>query len=181
MAGPRPEDVAAAEANIEAALGGLAQAAAQRDDVAGGPPAAQIAAAQSQLAQAIADYNLAVDRHDRTMECYTYTNEDDEEETICPALGPMEEQARANVELAERKIAAAQATLDQLYSGADRELLRAANAGVSSAAAQREAMQAQLDTLLGHRWRRLKLAWRPRVPPSPTLRCVRHSLARLRR
>ena len=147
-AGPRPEDVAGTEAQLEAALGGLAQAAAQRDDVAGGPPAAQVAAAQAQLAQAIADYNVAWNQHEKTMKCYTYENEDGEKETTCPALGPMEERARANVEIAEQQIAAAQALLDQLYSGADRELLRAANAGVAASAAQREAMQAQLDLLL---------------------------------
>ena len=147
-AGPRPEDVAAAEAQLEASLGGLAQSAAQRDDVAGGPPAVQIAAAQAQLAQALADYNVAVNQHERTLTCYKEEDEDGNKELKCPALGPLEERARANIALSEQKIAAAQALINQLYSGADRELLRAANAGVAAAAAQREAMQAQLDLLL---------------------------------
>jgi HlyD family secretion protein len=147
-AGPRPEDVAATEAQLEAALGGLAQAAAQRDDIAGGPSAPQVAAAQAQLAQAIADYNLAVNQHEKTLTCYTRENDDGENERICPALGPIEERARAQVEATQQQIAAAQAALDLLYSGADRELLRAANAGVAASAAQREAMQAHLDLLL---------------------------------
>jgi HlyD family secretion protein len=147
-AGPRPEDVAAAEAQLEASLGGLAQAAAQRDDVAGGPSAAELAAAQAELAQAYADYNLAVNQHELTMKCYEVENEDGEEETICPALGPMEERARAQIGVVEAQIAAAQAKINLLTSGADRELLRAANAAVASSAAQREAMQAQLDLLL---------------------------------
>ncbi len=147
-AGPRVEDVDAAEAQLEASLGGLAQAAAQRDDVAGGPAAAQVAAAQAQLAQAVANYNVAVKQHDRTMTCYTEEDEDGNRERKCPALGPIEERARINVEVAEQQIAAARALLNQLYSGADRELLRAANAGVAASAAQREAMQAQLDLLL---------------------------------
>jgi len=147
-AGPRPEDVVASEAQVEAALGGLAQSAAQRDDVAGGPAAAQVAAAQAELAQALADYNVAVNQHDRTLTCYKEENDDGEKELKCPALGPIEERARANIAVTLQRIAAARAQIDLLYSGADREQLRAANAGVAAAAAQREAMQAQLDLLL---------------------------------
>jgi HlyD family secretion protein len=147
-AGPRPEDVAAAEAQLEAALGSLAQSAAQRDDVAGGPAATQLAAAQADLAQAVADYNVAVKNHEKTLTCYKQENEDGVKEEICPALGPMEERARQNIAVAEQNIAAAQAKINLLSAGADREQLRAANAGVAAAASQREAMQAQLDLLL---------------------------------
>jgi HlyD family secretion protein len=147
-AGPRPEDVAAAEAQLEASLGGLAQAAAQRDDVAGGPAGAELAAARAELAQAYADYNVAVKQHELTLTCYKEENDDGEKELKCPALGPIEERARANIGVAESKIAAALAKINLLSSGADRELLRAANAVVASSAAQREAMQAQLDLLL---------------------------------
>ena len=147
-AGPRPEDVAAFEAQLEAALGGLAQSAAQRDDVAGGPAAAQVAAAQAELAQALADYNVAVNQHEMTLTCYKEENDDGEKELKCPALGAIEERARANIAVVEQRIAAAQAKINLLYSGADRELLHAANAGVAAAAAQREAMRAQLDLLL---------------------------------
>jgi len=140
--------VVASEAQVEAALGGLAQSAAQRDDVAGGPAAAQVAAAQAELAQALADYNVAVNQHDRTLTCYKEENDDGEKELKCPALGPIEERARANIAVTLQRIAAARAQIDLLYSGADREQLRAANAGVAAAAAQREAMQAQLDLLL---------------------------------
>jgi multidrug efflux pump subunit AcrA (membrane-fusion protein) len=145
-AGPRREEVAVAEAQSEAAEGALAQAAAQRDQPDVGATEAEIAAAQAQVAAAMADRLVAEKYHDLTMKCVEFDLPGNGTESICPALGPIEEQARYGFHAADAAQAAAQAQLDALLAGADAEV-RAAQAGVWIAAAQRDVVQAQLDTL----------------------------------
>lgn len=70
-----------------------------------------------------------------------------ESREYCPALGPIEEQARYNMEAAYKNLQAAQLTLDRLLAGADANQLGAAQANVAGAAAQRDGAQAQLDLL----------------------------------
>jgi len=144
-AGPRPEEVAAAEARLEAARAALAQAAAQRDQPDLGATEAEVAAAQAQVAAAMADQKEADELHNKTMTCVTFTWQG-EEQTICPVLGTIEEQVRYRLHAAGEAQAAAQAQLDALLAGADAEV-RAAQAGVWVAAAQRDGVQAQLDLL----------------------------------
>ena len=129
-ASPRSEDVAIKKANLQAMQAQVSAAAANRDQVAGSVDAAQITAAQAQVASAQAQQKVARDTYDRV------------------PLGTREEQARYTLHAADQALAAAQAQLDKLLAGADPELVRAAQANVSAAAAQRDVAQAQLDLLL---------------------------------
>jgi HlyD family secretion protein len=147
QAGPRPEEVAAAEANLRAVQAQVSATAANRDPVEGGPSDAQIAAAEADLASAIKQQWVAEDMHEKTMTCVTFTWMG-EVKKICPALGVPEEQARYNLHAADKALAAAQAGLDELLAGADADQIRVAQADVWAAAAQRDAAQAQLDLLL---------------------------------
>jgi HlyD family secretion protein len=141
--GPTEEDVAAAEANLRAAQASVWGAAEQRDQVAVGATDAEIASAEAQVVQAELAWKQARDAHDATMKCVTLPDG----EEVCPALGPMEEQARYNLAAAEKNLEAAQDQLEQLQAGADQNQLGAAQANVNTAAAQRDAAQAQLDLL----------------------------------
>jgi len=145
-AGARPEEVAAAEARLEAAKAQLAQAATQRDQPDVGATEAEVAATQAQIAATMADRLAADELHDKTMKCVKVDMPGGETKKICPALGPIEEQARYNLQAAEAARAAAQAHLDALLAGGDAEV-RAARAGVRAAAAQQDLAQAKLDTL----------------------------------
>jgi RND family efflux transporter MFP subunit len=148
LAPPRPEEIAAQEANLAATEAQLTSAAAGRDQVAAGGDAGQIAAAESQLASAIVQQKSAYDIHERTMECFDFTLPNGKEMTFCPALGAPEEQARYALGVADASLASAQAQMDELSAGADADQLRAAQANVTTAMAQRDAAQAQLDLLL---------------------------------
>jgi HlyD family secretion protein len=147
QAGPQPEEIAATEANLRAAEAQVSMAAADLDQVEGGASNAQIAAAEADLASAITQQRAAEEAHDMTMKCFTFEWMG-EEHTICPALGPPEEQARYNLEAANHTLAAAQTYFDELAAGADTDQLRTAQASVGGATAQRDAAQAQLDRLL---------------------------------
>ena len=145
-AGPRPAEITAAEAQVEAAQAVLAQAAAQRDQPDVGATEAEVTAAQAQVAAAMADQVAAEEMHDQTMTCVNVTLPSGEKKKICPALGPIEEQARYGLHAAAEAQNAAQAQLDALLAGADAEV-RAAQAGVWAAGAQRNIAQAQLDMM----------------------------------
>ena len=132
LAPPRAEEVAAAEANVEAMWGQVDGAAANLDQVSAGPDAAQIAAAQAEIAAAEMAYRAAL----RT---YDTTDEDDEER---------KEQARYDLWAAEVALDAARTQLDDLWAGADAEEVRAAQANASTAEAERDAALAQLELLL---------------------------------
>jgi len=132
LAGPRPEEVAAQEANLAATQGGVSAAAANRDQVTAGPSAAQIAAAETQVASAEMEYRTALINCDSI-------DEGDE---------ARKEQARYDLWAAEVALDAAQTQLDVLLTGANTDAVRAAQSNVGSAAAQWDAAQAQLDLLL---------------------------------
>jgi HlyD family secretion protein len=133
-AGPHPEDVAAAEANLHAIEAQVSAATATRDQLAAGPTAAQIAAAQAQVAAMKLQYEVTLDEHDQIVH-----NPGDEDR---------KEQARYDLYSAEKALAAAQAQLDLLLAGADADQLRAAQANVDAITAQQDAAQARLDLLL---------------------------------
>jgi len=132
LAGPRLEEVAAQEANLAAMQGGVSAAAANRDQVAAGPSAAQISSAKTQVASAEMEYRSALINYDGI----------DEKDT------DRKEQARYDLWAAEVALDAAQTQLDVLLAGANTDAVRAAQSNVGSAAAQRDAAQAQLDLLL---------------------------------
>jgi HlyD family secretion protein len=145
---PGPEEIAAAQANLDATLAALASANAQRDQLEAGPTWAEITAAKAQVAAANAQYIIARDTHDKTMECYSYTQPDGQKKQVCPGLGMAEEHARLNLHTANETLTSAEAQLNQLYAGATLEQHAIASANISSTLAQQTAAQAQLDLLL---------------------------------
>jgi multidrug efflux pump subunit AcrA (membrane-fusion protein) len=145
QAGPRPAEVALAQARLSAAEGTLATAQAQRSAPDVGATRAEIAASEAQVAAASVDRLLADQAHDQTMKCVN-VEIGGEMTKICPALGPIEEQARYAVHAADAAQTAAQAQLDALRASGAAEV-RVADARVRTAAAQRDAAQAELETL----------------------------------
>lgn len=131
-AGPRPEEVTVAEANLQALQAQVAGAAANRDQLESGPTDAQIAAAEADLASALFQRKVAEKAYDR----------------IDKKDKDRKEQARYDLYAADEAVAAAQARLDELLAGADPDQLRALRSNVWAAAAQRDAAQARLDLLL---------------------------------
>jgi HlyD family secretion protein len=134
-------NLAAVEANVSAAQGLLWASAEQRDLVAAGASESEIASARAWVAQAELEWTQARDAHDKTMECFTTPGGDQ----VCPALGTLEEQARFRLTAAEENLEAARAQLDRLLAGPDEDQLGAANAQVSTAAAQVTGAQAQVS------------------------------------
>ncbi|MCX7683348.1 MAG: HlyD family efflux transporter periplasmic adaptor subunit [Anaerolineae bacterium] len=139
--GPRPAEIAAAQAQVEAAEAAVAQAVARRDQLAGAIES-EIAAARAQVAAAEAQQRQAQEAHDQTLKCYDMPDGN----RVCPALGPIEEQARYALNAANAALASAQAQLEALTKGAVARK-READAAVKAAIAQRDAAQAQLDLL----------------------------------
>jgi len=164
-AGARPEEVAAIEAQVEAAQATLAQVAAQRDDLAGGPSGADLQAAEAQVGGLALQRRTAYDAYLEALNAKCKDVESGgfmnigglnigglggaggETKRVCPdPLLP--EQKRLELAAADAQLAASQARLDLVRSGADPDHLRSALAGVSSASARRDASQAQLDLVL---------------------------------
>ena len=145
-ADPQAQEIAVLEAQVEAAQAAIARATAQRDQLRAGVTAAEIAAAEARVTAAQADQLVARETHEQTMECYTFDLPGGGEKKVCPLLGPVEEQARHSLQVADEQLAAAQAQLDALSAGAD-DRVRAAEAAVCAATAQRDAVQAELDLL----------------------------------
>jgi HlyD family secretion protein len=143
VARARPEEQAAAEANLRAAQAQVEAATANLNQLEDGATYAQIAAAEAALTSAMADQKAAKDMHDLTMTCFTYYGQE-----YCPALGPFEEQARYSLAAADAAVTAAQARLYDLWSGADDAQIHAAEANIAAAAAMQDAAEAQRDLLL---------------------------------
>jgi HlyD family secretion protein len=147
-AGARQEEIAAAEASLRAAEALVWGTVEQRDLVLAGASEAEIAAAQTLVADALADQKLALTLHDWTMACYTEVDpETGKKEKKCPRLGAPEENARYKLHAADEALAAAQTQLELLMTGPITEQVNVANANVSAAVGQRDAVQAQLDLL----------------------------------
>jgi HlyD family secretion protein len=144
QAGPRQQEVAVAQARLAAADAALAQAAAQQDELVAGAVDAEIAATRAEIASAQITLRQAEEAHDDTMDCYEVRKANGEEEKVCPLLGPTEERARYALEAATDALAVAQVQLAALQSGFEPQL-RAVQAGVESASAQRDAAEARLD------------------------------------
>jgi len=130
-AGPRPGEVAAAEAQIEAAQAALAQAAAQRDQLTAGATEAEIAAAEAEAVAAELARKVAEDQYDQIQG---------------KIHGWIEQEAILQLRAAEEALEAAQARLAQVQDGAGAQI-RAAQAAVQAAEAQQDVAQAQLDLL----------------------------------
>ena len=146
QAAPQAEEIAVAAAKVEAAQAAIARATAQGDQLKAGVSAAEIAAAEARVTAAQADQLVAWETHEQTMECFTFDLPDGGEKKVCPLLGPVEEQTRHSLQVANEQLDAARIQLDALSAGAD-DRLRAAEAAVCAATAQRDAAQAELDLL----------------------------------
>ena len=145
-AGPRPGQVAVAEAQIEAARTVISQTTAQRNQLWSGATEAEIAAAQAQMAAVQAEQFVAREAHDQTMKCYDVPRQNGGTKEVCPMLGTVEEQARYALLAADEALAASQAHLDALTRGAYLNV-RTAEAAVSASEAQAGIARAQLDLL----------------------------------
>lgn len=132
--GPRPAEVAGAEANLAAAQAQVAAAAAGLDQLEAGPTDAQIAAARAQVATAELQRKVAQDANDRTR------SETKDEKARRQAAYALYE--------AEKTLAAAQAQLDDLLAGGDADAVRAGRADTQAAVARQDAAQAQLDLVI---------------------------------
>ena len=143
-AGPRPEEIAAAESRLAAAQSGVARAIAARDaQLESVGTASQIESARAELATANAELTALQQQYDTIIDsCF-----DTPQGEVCPLYGPVEETTRAQLEAAEVRVAAAQTALDRLQSGATEAQQQAANSAVAAAVAQRDQAQAQLALL----------------------------------
>jgi HlyD family secretion protein len=143
-AGPRPEEIAVAETALEVGRAAISQTLAQRDELLAGATQAEIAAAQAVVAAAQAEQVRADIVHDQTMKCFNFPGPSGGKEKICPALGPLEEQARSALHAADDALTAAETQVKAARGGAWAQL-RDAEAAMESAAAQQDVAQAQLD------------------------------------
>jgi multidrug efflux pump subunit AcrA (membrane-fusion protein) len=132
---PRAEEIASAEAEIRAAEAQVNAAVANLDQLKAGASAAEIAAAEANVASVRVQQEVSQDSHDEIV----HGKGADEEE---------KKQAAYDLYAANEALEAAQAQLDDLQAGPDRDVIRASEATVEAAMALRDALQAQLDLLL---------------------------------
>ena len=140
VAGPRDTDLSVLQAQVQSAQSVISQTISQRDQLFSGTTDAQIAAAEANLAAALAERVVALKRHDDTMKCYDIPGTD---EKTCPALGDPEEQARYALYAAEKALTAAEVQLASLEP-ASRAQIRTANSGITVAMAQETLASSQL-------------------------------------
>lgn len=145
QSGPLPEEIAAAEANLAAAEAAINQATAIREDALDIVSESDIAQAEANLAAATAELLALQDQYDQIIDtCF----EAPDGSEVCPLYGPVEEQTRAQVEVAVAQQTAAQEMLDFLNAGPTASQRDVAGIAVSLAIARRDAAQSQLDLLL---------------------------------
>lgn len=141
---PLAEELAVTEAELVAARAALDQAAAQRDRVAGGEAAVDVAAARASVAAARLDLKEAFNAHEMTMECFEVQIPDGSTQTVCPALGPLEERARRQWNIAQDRFSAAKLRLSAEENEAHARV-QAAEASLRQASAQVDALEARLQ------------------------------------
>ncbi|MFO7741370.1 MAG: efflux RND transporter periplasmic adaptor subunit [Anaerolineae bacterium] len=140
---PRREDIAVADAQVEAAQAGVDQAAARLDQLLAGSLDAEIVAARAQVFSLQAEELAAEEFHKDTMECFNVNIPGEGKKEICPLLGPTEEKARFRLEAAREDLDAAQASLDALIAQKDHRI-RTVEAAVQGAEEQLDGARAQL-------------------------------------
>ena len=131
---PLTQEVALWELSIDAAGAGINLAASNRNVALNVATEAQIRSAEAQVAQANANLNAIQTQYDHLIE-----ND---------ILGPIEEDTRLQLQIAQANQAAAQALLDELNAGATPAQARVAGAGVTMAQVEQGRAQAQLNLLL---------------------------------
>lgn len=145
ISGPLPAEIAEAESNLAAAEAAVVQAAGSRNASLNSITDSQIQAAQARLASATADLLALEDNYQAIIDACFTTPDGDE---VCPLYGPVEENTRAQLEVARANQQAAQAALTSLQSGPTAAQRQLANGGVAVAQANLALAQAQLDLLL---------------------------------
>ena len=143
QARPRPEEVAIAQAQVEAAKPSVDQAVARLGQLEAGSLSAEIAAARAQVTLAEIDDLVAYEWHEDTMNCFNVNIPGKEKQQICPLLGPQEEKARLRMEAAGEALGAAEANLYTLLNQRG-DRIRVAETAVDSAKEQQSAAEAQL-------------------------------------
>lgn len=141
---PLPEEVAVKEAQLAAARAGVNGETAQRDRVVGGEAAVEVAAARASLAAARSELKQAYNLHEKTMECFSYRLPDGSEGEVCPALGPLEEQARREWHVAQERFGAAELQLRAAENKAAAHV-REVEASLWSASAEADVVEARLQ------------------------------------
>ena len=131
--GPRPGEVAAAQANLQATQARLSGSVANRDQTSRGPSEAEIASAQAQVSAAQLQLKVAEESYNEVMKSTG-------DET-------RREQAAYELYVAREALKAAEAQLAELEAGAVPAQVQAAQADVWASVAQRDAAQANLDLL----------------------------------
>jgi multidrug resistance efflux pump len=144
QSGARPEEVEAAEKGLAAAVSGITQAAGNRDaqlEISD----AQIRAAEANVAAELANFTGIQENYDAIIDaCFELPDGSE----VCPLYGTVEERTRAELEVAQLQLSAAQAGLDSLLAGPTAAQQQAAGGSVTLAVANRDLAQAQLDLLL---------------------------------
>src|SRR5512143_2065049 len=133
-AGARPEDIETAKQAVAAAQAKVTAAVADRDHLNNGVTAADLISAQAQVYAA----QVQVDKLQKAMDKIIDNS----------YAGPVGEPVGNQLTYALAARAAAQAYLDDLQNGPNKDQLRIANAQIWLAQAQQAAAQAQLDLLL---------------------------------
>jgi len=133
-AGPRQEEIVAAEAELADSRAGLARAMANRDQLKAGALEAEVAAAQAEVAGAETEQLVLLNRRN---DAYDEDRKKDEDER---------KQADYALLAANEAVAAARLRLETAQ-GIGYARLRAAQAGVVLASAQQKLAQARLELL----------------------------------
>jgi HlyD family secretion protein len=135
-AAPTDAQIVLSEKSIAVAEAAIMQAAGSRDVTLDAATSAEVSAAEAQLLAAQIQYDDALKAYQPILQ-----NEDIDDESVI-------EQAQLQLNAAQANLAAAQAALDEVFTGATSGERTAVLAGVQVAVNQRDAAQSQLDLLL---------------------------------
>jgi len=141
-AGATDAQVRAAAAQVDRASAEVEAARARLDLLGAGLSDADELFARARVLEAQLAVEDADDAHDDTLTCYSVPSASGTQE-ICPALGTLEELARAGQAATQAGLDAARAGLDLAEDDAQLEMA-AAHAAVETAMARRDAAQARL-------------------------------------
>ncbi len=143
-AGPREEEVRRAEEQLAAANARVSVAIAQREQLLAPPDPDAVISAQAQVQEAANAVESAQEGYDQIIG-YLNNWDDYEFEPGDRTFLDGEQNARYSLELANLRLAAAQASLDKLLEGPEPDERRVADARIWVAAAQRDSAQAYLN------------------------------------
>jgi len=157
VARARPEQLAAAQATISSTQASLSGAQADFNRLLAGATNDQVAAAQTQLKAAQAQAKIVQDSYNAISDARSTVQDLRKNPPTLPGgkqlhigslgLAEAEDRMRVQLEAANAQVAAAQASLNKLLSGATSPEIRSAQARVTAAQGQLQAARAQYDLL----------------------------------